>query len=45
MVDTGGIAGVHYASSKAALHGIVHWVARRYARENIVSVIALELHA
>ncbi|KAI0344957.1 NAD-binding protein [Trametopsis cervina] len=34
---TGGIIGPHYASSKAALHGLVHWLSLRYAKEGICS--------
>ncbi|KDQ57893.1 hypothetical protein JAAARDRAFT_250632 [Jaapia argillacea MUCL 33604] len=32
---TGGVIGPHYASSKSALHGLVHWIAQRYARDGI----------
>lgn len=32
---TGGIVGPHYASSKSALHGLVHWLANTYARKSI----------
>lgn len=28
---SGGVVGPHYASSKAALHGLVHWLAGNYA--------------
>ncbi|KAJ7119575.1 NAD-binding protein [Mycena epipterygia] len=31
----GGVIGPHYASSKSALHGLVHWLAVRYAKEGI----------
>ncbi|KAJ7262716.1 NAD-binding protein [Mycena haematopus] len=31
----GGVIGPHYASSKSALHGLVHWLAVRYARDGI----------
>ncbi|KAJ7119586.1 hypothetical protein C8R44DRAFT_624241 [Mycena epipterygia] len=31
----GGVAGPHYASSKSALHGLVHWLAVRYTKEGI----------
>lgn len=34
---TGGVIGPHYASSKSALHGLVHWLSLRYAREGITS--------
>ncbi|CAO2652144.1 Nn.00g004270.m01.CDS01 [Neocucurbitaria sp. VM-36] len=32
---TGGIIGPHYASSKSALHGLVHWLANAYAKKGI----------
>ncbi|ESK95402.1 3-ketoacyl-acyl carrier protein reductase [Moniliophthora roreri MCA 2997] len=32
---TGGVIGPHYASSKSALHGLLHWVASRYAKDGI----------
>ncbi|KAF9039130.1 NAD-binding protein [Panaeolus papilionaceus] len=32
---TGGVIGPHYASSKSALHGLLHWIAMRYAKEGI----------
>ncbi|KAJ7675445.1 hypothetical protein B0H17DRAFT_945792 [Mycena rosella] len=31
----GGIIGPHYASAKSALHGLVHWLAARYAKDGI----------
>jgi len=31
----GGVIGPHYASSKSALHGLVHWLAVRYAKDGI----------
>ncbi|KAJ7074650.1 NAD-binding protein [Mycena amicta] len=31
----GGVVGPHYASSKSALHGLVHWLAVRYAKDGI----------
>ncbi|KAJ7475115.1 NAD-binding protein [Mycena galericulata] len=31
----GGVVGPHYASSKSALHGLVHWLATRYAKDGI----------
>lgn len=34
-VATGGVIGPHYASSKAALHGIMHWIARQYSKKGI----------
>ncbi|KDQ22947.1 hypothetical protein PLEOSDRAFT_1050810 [Pleurotus ostreatus PC15] len=32
---TGGVIGPQYASSKSALHGLMHWVASRYAKDGI----------
>lgn len=32
---TGGVIGPHYASSKSALHGMMHWIAQRYAKDGI----------
>lgn len=32
---TGGIVGPHYASSKSALHGLIHWLASMYAKKGI----------
>ncbi|KAK5104189.1 hypothetical protein LTS08_002075 [Lithohypha guttulata] len=32
---TGGIIGPHYASSKSALHGLVHWLASTYSKKGI----------
>jgi len=32
---TGGVLGPHYSSSKAAIHGIMHWVARQYSKKGI----------
>ena len=32
---TGGIVGPHYASSKSAIHGLVHWLANTYAKNGI----------
>lgn len=32
---TGGIIGPHYASSKSALHGLIHWLAMTYARKGV----------
>ncbi|THH29015.1 hypothetical protein EUX98_g5173 [Antrodiella citrinella] len=34
---TGGVIGPHYASSKAALHGLVHWLSQRYCKDGITS--------
>ncbi|KZS95302.1 NAD-binding protein [Sistotremastrum niveocremeum HHB9708] len=33
--STGGVVGPHYASSKSAMHGLVHWIAGRYAKSGI----------
>jgi 3-oxoacyl-[acyl-carrier protein] reductase len=32
---TGGVVGPHYASSKSAMHGLVHWLAGNVARKGI----------
>ncbi|THH07469.1 hypothetical protein EW145_g3360 [Phellinidium pouzarii] len=32
---TGGVIGPHYASSKSAMHGLLHWIAMRYAKEGL----------
>ncbi|THU98559.1 NAD-binding protein [Dendrothele bispora CBS 962.96] len=32
---TGGVIGPHYASSKSALHGLVHWIASRHAKDGV----------
>jgi 3-oxoacyl-[acyl-carrier protein] reductase len=32
---TGGVVGPHYASSKSALHGMIHWLAGAYAKKGI----------
>jgi 3-oxoacyl-[acyl-carrier protein] reductase len=32
---TGGIVGPHYASSKAGLHGLIHFLASRFAADGI----------
>ncbi|KAF4622201.1 hypothetical protein D9613_009360 [Agrocybe pediades] len=32
---TGGVIGPHYASSKSALHGLLHWIAMRHAKDNV----------
>jgi 3-oxoacyl-[acyl-carrier protein] reductase len=32
---TGGVVGPHYASSKAALHGLIHWLAGAYAKKGV----------
>jgi 3-oxoacyl-[acyl-carrier protein] reductase len=34
---TGGVVGPHYAASKAALHGLVTWVAARYASRGVTA--------
>ena len=33
---TGGVIGPHYASSKSAMHGLIHWLSLRYAKDGIV---------
>ncbi|KAI0065207.1 NAD-binding protein [Artomyces pyxidatus] len=32
---TGGVVGPHYASSKSAMHGVMHWVAKQYGKAGI----------
>ncbi|KIW59510.1 hypothetical protein PV05_03954 [Exophiala xenobiotica] len=32
---TGGVVGPHYASSKSAMHGLVHWLAGAYGKKGI----------
>jgi len=32
---TGGVVGPHYASSKSALHGMLHFLAQRYAKDGV----------
>ena len=32
---TGGVVGPHYASSKAAVNGLVHWLAAAYAKTGV----------
>lgn len=34
---TGGVVGPHYASSKAALHGLMHWVSQKYSAVGITA--------
>jgi len=34
---TGGVVGPHYASSKSALHGFMHWLSQRYSSCGITS--------
>jgi len=34
---TGGVVGPHYASSKSALHGLIHWLSNKYAKEGITT--------
>ncbi|KAH9475175.1 L-rhamnose 1-dehydrogenase (NADP(+)) [Psilocybe cubensis] len=31
----GGVIGPHYASSKSALHGLLHWIAIRHAKDGV----------
>ncbi|KAI0927791.1 hypothetical protein AcW1_005219 [Taiwanofungus camphoratus] len=33
----GGVIGPHYASSKSALHGLVHWLSLRYSKDGITA--------
>lgn len=40
---TGGGVGPHYASSKSALHGLLHWIAVRYAKDGIVRLRFLHI--
>ncbi|KAI1624999.1 3-oxoacyl-reductase [Exophiala viscosa] len=32
---TGGVVGPHYASSKSAMHGLIHWLAGAYGKKGI----------
>ncbi|KIK54767.1 hypothetical protein GYMLUDRAFT_87926 [Collybiopsis luxurians FD-317 M1] len=32
---TGGVIGPHYASSKSALHGLLHWIASQHAKDGV----------
>lgn len=32
---TGGVVGPHYASSKSALHGLIHWLSMWYCKKGI----------
>ncbi|KAI0628878.1 3-oxoacyl-reductase [Trametes polyzona] len=34
---TGGVIGPQYASSKSALHGLIHWLSLRYCNEGILT--------
>ncbi|PIL33211.1 hypothetical protein GSI_04661 [Ganoderma sinense ZZ0214-1] len=34
---TGGVIGPQYASSKSALHGLIHWLSLRYCKEGILT--------
>jgi NAD(P)-dependent dehydrogenase (short-subunit alcohol dehydrogenase family) len=38
-VATGGVLGPHYSSSKAAIHGLMHWIARQYSKKGIVGIV------
>jgi 3-oxoacyl-[acyl-carrier protein] reductase len=41
---TGGVVGPHYASSKSAMHGLIHWLAGNVAKKGItVNGVALAL--
>lgn len=31
----GGVVGPHYASSKSALHGLIHWLSQMYCAKGI----------
>lgn len=33
--STGGVVGPHYASSKSALHGLIHWLSGAYCNKGI----------
>ncbi|KAJ3535678.1 hypothetical protein NM688_g6942 [Phlebia brevispora] len=37
----GGVIGPHYASSKSAMHGLIHWLSLRYCKDGIVSILSL----
>jgi hypothetical protein len=43
VLATGGVLGPHYSSSKAAIHGLMHWIARQYSKKGIVSVIMVSI--
>ncbi|KAL1947103.1 hypothetical protein VTO73DRAFT_14064 [Trametes versicolor] len=34
---TGGVIGPQYASSKSAMHGLIHWLSQRYCKEGILT--------
>ncbi|KAI0648532.1 3-oxoacyl-reductase [Trametes meyenii] len=34
---TGGVIGPQYASSKSAMHGLIHWLSLRYCKEGILT--------
>ena len=40
---TGGVIGPQYASSKSALHGLIHWLSLRYCKEGIVSDVEIDI--
>ncbi|KAF8966072.1 NAD-binding protein [Flammula alnicola] len=35
---TGGVIGPHYASSKSALHGLLHWISMRHAKDGVAKI-------
>ncbi|KAI1785615.1 3-oxoacyl-reductase, partial [Ganoderma leucocontextum] len=37
LPGTGGVIGPQYASSKSALHGLIHWLSLRYCKEGILT--------
>ncbi|KDQ25873.1 hypothetical protein PLEOSDRAFT_32088, partial [Pleurotus ostreatus PC15] len=39
----GGVS-LHYASSKSALHGLMHWVASRYAKDGVHAIYQIDSH-
>ena len=43
-LGTGGVIGPHYASSKSALSGLLHWISMRYAKEGVVRIFLCSYH-
>lgn len=37
--------GPQYASSKSAMHGLIHWLSLRYCKEGIVSIASSQSRA